>query len=172
MLERARKLADNRLSHAALDNLEIVYDYVADYGFLDYITFDLGLIRGFDYYTGVVFEGFTGGLGYNLCGGGRYDHLLERYCSVEIPAIGFALGLERIRLALKNQKKSMRQEKEKKLLIYNEDDGKLGPAGLQAGQGFKGEGNSGHYWSPGARLRKSIPLQIGGRKWPHPGGGT
>ncbi|MFI5358794.1 MAG: ATP phosphoribosyltransferase regulatory subunit [Halanaerobiales bacterium] len=125
VLEKARRLADNRLSHAALDNLQQIYNYVADYGFLDYITFDLGLIRGFDYYTGVVFEGFTGGLGYNLCGGGRYDHLLERYCSVEIPAIGFALGLERIRLALKNQKKSMRQEKEKKLLIYNEDDGKL-----------------------------------------------
>ena len=45
VLERGRKLADNRLSHAALDNLELVYDYVANYGFLDYITFDLGLIR-------------------------------------------------------------------------------------------------------------------------------
>ncbi|NLJ83676.1 MAG: ATP phosphoribosyltransferase regulatory subunit [Halanaerobiaceae bacterium] len=122
VLERGRKLADNRLSHAALDNLELVYDYVANYGFLDYITFDLGLIRGFDYYTGVVFEGFTGGLGYNLCGGGRYDHLLERYSGVEIPAIGFALGLERIRLALKNQQKAMRQEKEKKILLYDEDN--------------------------------------------------
>ena len=130
VLERGRKLADNRLSHAALDNLELVYDYVANYGFLDYITFDLGLIRGFDYYTGVVFEGFTGGLGYNLCGGGRYDHLLERYSGVEIPAIGFALGLERIRLALKNQQKAMRQEKEKKILLYDEDNVDSGPDGL------------------------------------------
>ena len=104
VLEKASQLTNNQVAQAAIANLYQIYSFVADYGLQDYITFDLGLIRGFDYYTGVVFEGFTGDLGYNLCGGGRYDHLLERYSGVEIPAIGFALGLERIYLALKRQK--------------------------------------------------------------------
>ncbi|MGB4006571.1 MAG: ATP phosphoribosyltransferase regulatory subunit [Halanaerobiales bacterium] len=125
ILEKANKLVKNQLSRQAIENLYRIYNYVADYDLLDYITFDLGLIRGFDYYTGVVFEGFTGDLGYNLCGGGRYDHLLERYSGVQIPAIGFALGLERIRLALKRQGRFMEQEKGKNLLFYDEDTARL-----------------------------------------------
>lgn len=125
VLEKASQLTNNQVAQAAIANLYQIYSFVADYGLQDYITFDLGLIRGFDYYTGVVFEGFTGDLGYNLCGGGRYDHLLERYSGVEIPAIGFALGLERIYLALKRQKRFRGQKAGKNLIIYKEDSARL-----------------------------------------------
>ncbi|MEJ6951353.1 ATP phosphoribosyltransferase regulatory subunit [Natronospora cellulosivora (SeqCode)] len=103
ILRDARSLVKNEKSIAALENLEKIYQYIADYGLADYITLDLSLIRGFDYYTGVVFEGFTEKLGYTICGGGRYDNLLNKYSGQEIPAIGFAIGLERVRLALKRQ---------------------------------------------------------------------
>ena len=50
----------------------------------------------------MVFEGYSIGLGFPLCGGGRYDHLLTEYGN-PMPATGFALGMERILLALMRQ---------------------------------------------------------------------
>lgn len=57
-----------------------------------------------DYYTGMVFECYVPQLGYPIGTGGRYDNLLEKY-GKEIPAVGFALGLGRILLALEMQKR-------------------------------------------------------------------
>ncbi len=56
-----------------------------------------------DYYTGMVFECYVPGLGYPIGTGGRYDTLIERF-GVKKPAVGFALGLGRIMLALELQK--------------------------------------------------------------------
>lgn len=103
ILAQAGELLNSRVTDEALENLALVYDYICDYGLEDYISLDLGLIRGFDYYTGVVFEGFTGELGYTICGGGRYDNLINQYCGEKVPAIGFAIGIERIRLALRKR---------------------------------------------------------------------
>ncbi len=103
VLKLAREMADNPQSLKAVNNLQKVFNYIVDYGFEDYLNFDLGLIRGFDYYTGIVFEGFTEKLGYTICGGGRYDNLIGQYANGKIPAIGFAVGVERIRLALRRQ---------------------------------------------------------------------
>ncbi|MFW6238606.1 MAG: ATP phosphoribosyltransferase regulatory subunit [Halanaerobiales bacterium] len=105
VLKRAEDLVENKKSAAAIDKLRTVYEYLDHYHLADYINFDLGLIRGLNYYTGLVFEGFTDKLGYTICGGGRYDNLIEKYGGEKIPAVGFAVGLERIRLALlKHQK--------------------------------------------------------------------
>ena len=66
------------------------------------MTFDLGIIRDFGYYTGMVFEAYTPGLGFPLCGGGRYDRLLSDF-GRGCPATGFALGIERVLLALERR---------------------------------------------------------------------
>jgi ATP phosphoribosyltransferase regulatory subunit len=60
---------------------------------------DLTMLRGLDYYTGIVFEGYAPGVGYPLCGGGRYDDLLSNL-GFSCPATGFALGIEQIVTAL------------------------------------------------------------------------
>ena len=73
-----------------------------DYGVEKYVRFDLGIIRDFSYYTGMVFEAYTPELGFPLAGGGRYDHLLSDFGSA-CPATGFAIGIERILLALTRQ---------------------------------------------------------------------
>jgi ATP phosphoribosyltransferase regulatory subunit len=65
------------------------------YGAWDAVTVDLSIIRDFDYYTGIVFEGHTTALGVPLLGGGRYDRLLERF-GVSRPATGFAVRVERV----------------------------------------------------------------------------
>jgi len=73
-----------------LDNLKIPY-IIDDY-----------LVRGLDYYSRTVFEIQTNSLGSQnaLCGGGRYDYLVEELGGSYTPAIGFAAGLERLMIAM------------------------------------------------------------------------
>jgi histidyl-tRNA synthetase len=63
------------------------------------------LVRGLDYYTRTVFEiqPRNGGAQSTICGGGRYDDLIEELGGRPTPAIGFAIGMERIILNLKAQ---------------------------------------------------------------------
>jgi ATP phosphoribosyltransferase regulatory subunit len=84
-----------------------VWDVLDDYGATQFATVDLGLVRNLDYYTGMVFEGYTGGLGYAICGGGRYDQLLGNF-GPELPAVGFALNIDHLLTLL--QKKKMLQQ--------------------------------------------------------------
>lgn len=102
LLEKAYAMINNDVSRAALDNLADIYQLLKCYGMEQYVNFDLGIIRDFDYYTGLVFEGYTPGLGFPICGGGRYDNMLHSF-GADCPATGFALGIERILLALERQ---------------------------------------------------------------------
>jgi histidyl-tRNA synthetase len=71
------------------------------------IDFDLGFRRGIEYYTGFMFEIHYDGLGpvSQLCGGGRYDNLLAALgAPKQIPAIGFAIGIDRLLMALEKSK--------------------------------------------------------------------
>ena len=102
MLKGAYDLALNEQSRRALDNLSEIYRLLKSYGVEQYVRFDLGIIRDFSYYTGMVFEAYTPGLGFPLCGGGRYDHLLSAFGNA-CPATGVGMGIERILLALERQ---------------------------------------------------------------------
>src|SRR5687768_16081686 len=62
-------------------------------GVADWIRFDLSIVRGLAYYTGIVFELFDAkGQFRAICGGGRYDSLLESLGGVNLPALGFGMG--------------------------------------------------------------------------------
>ncbi|MBA3327216.1 MAG: ATP phosphoribosyltransferase regulatory subunit [Solirubrobacterales bacterium] len=63
------------------------------------VIFDLGLSRDLGYYTGTVFEVYDPALGEPLGGGGSYDELLGRF-GRPLPAVGFALGIDRLHIAL------------------------------------------------------------------------
>jgi len=80
---------------AVVGDLEALARMLRAYGVWDAVTLDLSIIRDFDYYTGIVFEGHTTALGVPLLGGGRYDRLLERF-GVSLPATGFAVRVERV----------------------------------------------------------------------------
>jgi len=71
-------------------------EYVAtlrDMGLGDYVEVDLTIVRGLAYYTGIVFELFdTAGELRAICGGGRYDRLLELVGGEPLPAVGFGMG--------------------------------------------------------------------------------
>lgn len=64
------------------------------------IEIDYGLVRGLDYYTGLVFEAISDELGAQdaYLGGGRYDNLSEQLGGKDLPCIGMAIGIERLAL--------------------------------------------------------------------------
>lgn len=66
--------------------------------------FDLGLSRGLGYYTGAVFDVYDPTLGEPLGGGGRYDDLLGRF-GRDLPAVGFAIGVDRLHAALAGEER-------------------------------------------------------------------
>ena len=68
------------------------------------VIFDLGLVRNIGYYTGAVFEVYDPELGAPIGGGGRYDELLGRF-GRPLPAVGFALGVDRLHMALAGEER-------------------------------------------------------------------
>lgn len=83
-------------------HFEAVQRYLTLLG-IDY-ELDPGLVRGLDYYTRTVFEFPSKSLGFALGGGGRYDGLVEELGGKPTPGLGFGMGLDRILLALEEQK--------------------------------------------------------------------
>lgn len=102
VLDRLPYVEKNRQASAAVQELREVYDTLRLCGVIEHIVVDMGVLRGLDYYTGTVFEGYSPELGYGLLGGGRYDHLLGKF-GFPCPATGFALGMDRLALLLKHQ---------------------------------------------------------------------
>jgi len=78
----------------AMKELRRLFDLADAYGYRDWLVFDASVVRGLAYYTGVVFEGFDRrGELRAICGGGRYDKLLESFgASDPLPAVGFGFG--------------------------------------------------------------------------------
>jgi histidyl-tRNA synthetase len=78
---------------SAVADLQRLFELLAAYGLEDRVVFDASIVRGLAYYTGVVFEAFdAGGTLRAICGGGRYDRLLETLGGPAIPAVGFGFG--------------------------------------------------------------------------------
>lgn len=125
ILEVARKISANQKSLAALENLSEIYRLLEIYGTADKIIFDLGIIRNFEYYTGMIFEAYAPNIGYSLAGGGRYDHMLKDF-GMPCPATGFALGIERILLACERQ--GVLEDVRKKNIYLSYADGKIDSA--------------------------------------------
>ena len=71
------------------------------------------LVRGLDYYNRTVFEWISNDLGAQgtICGGGRYDGLMEKMGGSPTPAIGFAIGIERLILLIKDQPIKLQKNK-------------------------------------------------------------
>lgn len=117
ILDRARALTKNPGALKALERLEEIYQVLQQYGCENYISFDLGMLSRYRYYTGIIFEGYTYGTGEPLVKGGRYNHLLEHFGS-PAPAIGFGLVMEQVLNALERQKIEVPIMKGKTLILY------------------------------------------------------
>jgi histidyl-tRNA synthetase len=75
------------------DNLRRYLEHTESLGVREWVKLDLSIVRGLAYYTGIVFELFDAkGELRAICGGGRYDTLLESLGGVSLPALGFGMG--------------------------------------------------------------------------------
>lgn len=82
-----------RAEHRLVDDFHRYREYLDALGAGDWVRFDLSIVRGLAYYTGIVFELFDArGELRAICGGGRYDNLLQALGGVDLPALGFGMG--------------------------------------------------------------------------------
>ena len=122
MLEQAKKLTINPRCQAAIERLEQVYEVICHYGYEKYVSFDLGMVNHFDYYTGIIFRGYTYGTGDAIGKGGRYDNLLMQF-GKNAPAIGFTILVDDMLSALDRQNIPVSiREFEYSVLLYNRKD--------------------------------------------------
>ncbi|HKW58444.1 MAG TPA: ATP phosphoribosyltransferase regulatory subunit [Candidatus Dormibacteraeota bacterium] len=93
ILKAASGLIRNKRSEVAVEELARVRELLLRHGIGDVVVLDLGAIRDFDYYTGVIFEGYGPDLGQPVAQGGRYDGLLAKF-GRPAPATGFVVQLD------------------------------------------------------------------------------
>ena len=89
---------------AALGNIREILDIMERYGYLKYVSVDLGLIESIDYYTGMVFKGYTYEVGFPVFGGGRYDDVSKTFGKA-MAAVGYSISLTLAITALMRQDK-------------------------------------------------------------------
>ena len=100
VLERGAEYTKNPRCQRAIENIRQVYEILKGYGLEEFITFDLGMLHSLNYYTGIIFKGFTRDLGYYLRGG-RYDNLCPNLAG--LAGHRFAMGLKGLLMALDRQ---------------------------------------------------------------------
>ena len=98
----AKRTVDNERSLSAIERLEQLFEVLRQYGVEKYVSFDLGLLSKLNYYTGVIFKGYTYGVGDAIVTGGRYDTLLSHF-GKHSPAIGFTILVDDLMEALARQ---------------------------------------------------------------------
>ena len=108
----------------ALSYLQELYELLEVYDVTKYVSFELGLISSYSYYTGILFSGYTFGSGEPIVKGGRYDGLLS-YFGKEAPAIGFALMVDQLLLALERQKIAISAGQEAEIILYTPQQRKI-----------------------------------------------
>lgn len=120
MLEHAKSLVSNSLSIEAIERLEKVYKALSYSGYEKYVSFDFSLLSRYDYYTGVVFRGYTYGTGDAVVKGGRYNNLLRQY-GKDAPAIGFAFYIDDLMMAINRQKIEVHIDNSDSIILYEID---------------------------------------------------
>ncbi|MGB8454404.1 MAG: ATP phosphoribosyltransferase regulatory subunit [Anaerocolumna sp.] len=113
----AKALTSNEKALKAIERLEQLYTILTAYGLEKYITFDLGMLSKYNYYTGIIFRAYTYGTGDTVAEGGRYDNLVGQF-GKSAPAIGLAILVDQLMLALSRQKIEIQPEAENTLILY------------------------------------------------------
>lgn len=120
-LKNAKAKAKNYpLVYDAIDSLERLSKYLDIYGINKYISFELGLISNYHYYTGIIFSGYTFGTGEPIVKGGRYDTLLKHF-GKDAASIGFAIVVDQLMAALNRQGINLPISNNSTIIVYTEN---------------------------------------------------
>ena len=129
MLDKAEGYVSNETSLEAVKRLRRVYAALECYGYQDHISFDLGMLDGYNYYTGIIFRGYTYGTG--VVKGGRYNNLLKQF-GKDAPSIGFAFTVEELIMAMNRQNIDIDVDYSNTIILYDiENQGKAIKAGMK-----------------------------------------
>lgn len=109
------------VSQEDVDSVKYIIDTCNKVAINGKCEFDLSIVRGQGYYTGTVFEAYAEGIESAIGGGGRYDKMVGKLIGIDVPAIGFSIGFERVLLILAEQGK-LQKSKLKIALIYDKED--------------------------------------------------
>lgn len=123
ILDAAKKLTCNETSLAAIERLERLYEVLKVYGLERYVSFDLGMLSKYKYYTGIIFQAYTFGTGEPIAKGGRYNKLLSWF-GKEAPSIGLVVMVDILMAALMRQKKEILSKNDNTLIIFEKNKGK------------------------------------------------
>lgn len=120
-LQTAKKYADAypRILNA-IERLEELHQVLKIYGIDKYVSVELGIVSNYQYYTGIIFAGYTFGSGEPIVKGGRYDELLT-YFGKESASIGFAIVIDQLMAALSRQKIEIPVQYQNELIIYGQE---------------------------------------------------
>ena len=99
--------------------MEQFYDALCLYGKEDHLSFDLGMLSQFNYYTGILFRAYTHGTGDVIAAGGRYDSLVGQF-GKQAPAIGIAVYSDQLLTALLRQGLLEHPAAEGALIVFSE----------------------------------------------------
>lgn len=120
VLERADVPGLNATSRAALANVRSIYETLVGYGLEKFVSIDLGMLQSIDYYTGSIFKCYTHGIGFPICAGGRYDHLMQKF-GRKLGAVGIAFGVNHILTVLRGSESHAFSADVPGTLVYAED---------------------------------------------------
>ena len=119
-LEKLLNDATNQRSKDAVARLIEIEKLLAIKGYDKYITFDLSMLSKYHYYTGIIFTGYTYGVGNPIVKGGRYDHLIEKF-GKKAPSVGCVFMIDEIQTAIRRTGiKSSEDEVTKSVIVYTE----------------------------------------------------
>lgn len=121
VIETARSMTDNPRCLAAIRRLENLYRILGYYGLSDYVSFDLGMLGKYKYYTGIIFRGVTFGMGEPIVSGGRYDGLMRQF-GKDAPSVGFSISIDGLLAALSRQKIQVDIPKTDAVLLYEKEE--------------------------------------------------
>ena len=120
VLGEAKALAPAPKAYKAIERLEQMYQLLKAYDAQGYVTFDLSFTSAYEYYTGIVFRGYTFGTGDAIVRGGRYNNLIKKF-GKDTPSIGFAIVVDELMSAFMRQKISIPRKAENILLVYESE---------------------------------------------------
>lgn len=136
ILDEAEEQVHNETSKQAVLHLKKLYEVLKAYGVEKYVSFDLGMLSKYHYYTGVIFKAFSYGVGDAIVKGGRYDKLLG-YFGKSAPAIGFAVVIDDLLLSLERQNGTYQEKPVVQKITYTESNY---TEKLKMAQTLRGEG--------------------------------
>jgi len=129
IVKKMRKIVEGYPSAIeAVENLDDIVSLLKTGGLETEILIDAGFARGLEYYTGSIFEVYVPEMNIALGGGGRYDKLVELFGGGKIPAVGVAMGMDRLSIALEKQGASVCNRTSERLLVIPVERSMLGEA--------------------------------------------